>query len=143
MNKNNSNLISEIKSDIISYFDANKFEIDIKAQELLRDSIINNGSDKQKNKIMEYNKKLIKIVEDIFEENMKKMNEESTKDLIESFNSGNDKNMIKSMILNKCCYFIRSDYLMDKIIPDNIIGLIIITDWFLDENQINFLKYLF
>jgi hypothetical protein len=145
INTNIYSLIEEIKSDLINFFDANKFEIDIKAQELLRDLNDKNNDDshKQKNKILEYNEKLIKIVEEIFEENMEKINQESTKALIESLSIVNERDKIKYMIINKCCYFIRSDYLNGNKILDNPIGLIIVTDWFIDENQINYLKFLF
>ena len=129
-------LQSEIKVDLINYFDGLKFDIDIKAQEILcNDSL----ADYYKEHIVKLNMDYIDKIDEIFNQNIYFINDffENKQSIITDCPELFDKEKLKMKLINKYCYFINNDLLKKKINP---IGLLIITDWYLDENQINYLK---
>jgi hypothetical protein len=128
-----------IKLDFIKYFDDLKFEIDIKAQEMLCDQSLDENS---KEEILKINLNLLERVDEIFNNNLNLINNffEDCQQLINQDKHilDKDKEEIKMMVLNSYCYFINADLLKKKW---NQLGLLIISDWYLDENQLNYLRY--
>jgi hypothetical protein len=92
-------------------------------------------ADYYKEHIVKLNMDYINKIDEIFNQNIYSINNyfENKQNIIELF----DKEKMKMKLINKYCYFINNDLLKKKINP---IGLLIITDWYLDENQINYLK---
>jgi hypothetical protein len=134
------NFKCEIKLDLINYYDILKSEIDIIAQEsmiaLERDS---QSSDKNKwQEIVDLNKELIDIVESIFNSNCKQIDDYflSNKRLNKM-----DKEAVKTIALSTFCTFISNYNLRNDYRNKNALGLLIVCDWYLDENQLNFVKY--
>jgi Leucine-rich repeat (LRR) protein len=127
---------SDIKSDLINYFDGLKFDIDIKAQEILCNESL---ADYFKEHILKLNMDLMDKIDEIFNNNMNLVNNyfESHKPSASENQESLDKEKMKMKIINSYCYFINNDLLKKKINP---LGLLIITDWYLDDNQINYLK---
>ena len=54
-----------------------------------------------------------------------------------------NKEDIKSNAFSKYCTFINGDYLKDDLKDKFKIGIFIECDWYLNNNQINYLKYLY
>jgi hypothetical protein len=131
--------IGEVKRDFINYFDNVKFEVDIKAQELLAQ--LSDGSI-ERAKVLKVNLKMIELIEKLFEANMARLNDLAVLATIRPNENSDqyDKEAIKTDLAAGSCVFIRSEELDKSIKIDNRIGLIILTDWYLDENQLNYIK---
>ena len=124
----------DIKSELIEYYDAIKFEIDIKSQRLL---LINNDSN-----VLDLYLKLIERVEFIFNQNIDDVNSYFDKNAKYINETNMNKEDIKSNAFSKYCTFINGDYLKDDLKDKFKIGIFIECDWYLNNNQINYLKYL-
>lgn len=129
------NLKAEIKLDLINYYDTIKFDIDIKAQELLLNESV---EENVRNDILKLNMDLIDRVEDIFAENLKVINKYFDQE--NNLKSSLDKEKIKMDALPSYCYYLNVDFLRKKI---NLLGILVISDWYLDKNQINYLRVKF
>jgi hypothetical protein len=125
--------IGEVKRDFIEYFDKVKSEVDIKAQQLMKDGWA---------EVLEVNLKMIESVEKLFEANMTRLNDLDVLATIRpnEITGQYDKDAIKADLANGFCVFIRREELDESIKIDNPIGLLIETDWYLDENQLNYIK---
>jgi hypothetical protein len=172
ININNQQLTdskSNIKLDLIKYYDATKSDIDIVAQEQLcndpnpsnntqspssleNDTLNLNNPIKKKERIFHINKNLINLVEVMFENNIKEIdryfaniekehtNSTTNNNNDTTSNNLNDRENIKLKVLTSYCLFISRDKLKDEFKRLVTLGILIITDWYLDENQINFLR---
>jgi hypothetical protein len=146
---------SNLKINLIKYYDATKSDIDIAAQELLcnvnnidiigknAQSPSQNDPIKRREKILDINKNLINFVEIMFENNIKEIDKYFAN--IEKEHTNNNNNNINREDINMksltCyCIFISRDKLKDEFKRLVMLGILIITDWYLDENQINFLR---
>ena len=155
---------SNIKQNLIKYYDTTKSDIDIAAQQILcNDLYISNNHEndnddeqsplesntikindpiKKREKILDINKKLINLVEVMFENNMKEIdryfvNIEKEHTMTNTANNIED---IKLKSLTSYCIFISRDKLKDEFKRLVTLGILITTDWFLDDNQIYFLR---
>ncbi len=117
----------------MKYFDNVKSEVDIKAQQLMRDGWED---------ILEANLLLIKSIEKLDNANNDRLNDLDVLATIRpnEITGQYDKEAIKADLANGFCVFIRSEELDESIKIDNPIGLLIETDWYLDENQLNYIK---
>jgi hypothetical protein len=159
--KNFANLIkSDLKKELIKHYDTVKSEIDIVAQQILCFQLAINPDDTnlvainrvktEREKILEVNLRLIKLVESLLEQNLKEIdaffaNEaENCVDLLQlnkSAATGTIKEEIKSKALTVYCYFTSKANLKNDFVKLVLLGVLIVTDWYLDENQINYLRF--
>jgi hypothetical protein len=134
----------QIKLDLINYFDAIKSEIDICAFNVLKDiesSLSTNKSDVLDN-VYKLNQEMIDIVNKIYENNTICVNDffqTLTEQEKLSMNNLN-KNDIKRFVLNGYCFYINIESLKHQFRDGNLLGLLIISDFYLDENLLNFLR---
>ena len=144
------NLKSEIKIDLIHYFNEVKSEIDIIAQETLNTIDLNkekNGTNDSeisstKEKLLRINTNLVDLVEKIY-------NEDTI--IIEKYFSNNIQN-IDSVSTNKekinaseligYCLFVNKTNLKNELKQKVTLGVLVVTDWYLDQNQRNFIRWL-
>lgn len=134
----------QIKLDLINYFDTVKSEIDISALKVL-DSIesLSNKSDVLNN-VYKLNQEMIDIVNEIYENNAKCVNDffrfSSTDDEMMRFPINKSIEEIKRAVFNGYCFYINGESLKKQFRDGNLLGLLITSDFYLDENQLNFLK---
>jgi hypothetical protein len=136
-------LKAQIKLDLIEYYDGIKSEIDISSQEKLLDlekDIYNDKKCEKREKVNKYNSQFIETVENNFNLNCKEI-DDYFKNEMEYFIE--DKEEIKRKALKNYVAFINLNEFYDKVIDENIVGMLIKVDWYLDENQINFLCVFF
>lgn len=125
----------KIKKDLINYYDSMKFTIDIKVQELLK---LECYKQDLKYKLLDENNYLIEQIDRILNSNLddvrnffEKWDEE--KDLeISEFDNATEE--IKKRALNN--YIINIKYKNQE-----ILGLYMEFEWYIDENQLNFIRY--
>jgi hypothetical protein len=136
---NNSKIINEMKTSLIKYFDTIKSKIEVKSQKIQAN--IDNDKDKCPNdaKVVEYqnlilklNDNFIKLIDQIFDKNMKQINELKSDEI--------DKFKITS--LNTYCYYVDNNQMTqhNKYKSKYPLGILIVTDWFLTRNEINYLR---
>lgn len=135
-------LKSDIKLDLINYYDSIKFEIDIIAQKQLstNEKSSSNLKNEQEN-LIELNKYLIERVDCLFDSNCIQIDEYFSK--ITNRNENDAKENVKINALKNYCSFISNACLKKEYKNKNQIGLLIITDWYLDQNQLNYIKYIY
>jgi hypothetical protein len=136
------NIKSDIKVELIDYFDEIKTEIDINGQEKLLycDKDEEYCRDINKNYLLSLYNFLIQRVDSIIDStcadiNEYFLNEENFQDIYES-----NKEEIKANGIKKFCYFLSNDLLKMEYKDVNPIGLFICCDWYLDDNQRNYIK---
>ena len=149
-NNDYTNLLSQVKFDLINYYDSIKSEIDIISQECMlsyenkqKTELIHN---KTKNlddikQLTLLNKELIDKVETIFNLNCQQVDNyynylSSTKLKENCF----EKELFKKNALKNYCCFIDSKKLTKILKNSNQIGILVIADWYLDASQLNYLK---
>jgi hypothetical protein len=127
---------SQISLDLMNYYKQikNDLDKDVKSKlcdysmtdELLREMIVN------------LNRQMgIKINKSI-ELNMLELNQffsSSTKNL-----KTNDQEKIKMLFIKSFCYYLPFNSININLRQNNGIGIFILTDWYLDHNQINYIK---
>jgi hypothetical protein len=118
---------SEIKTDLINHYDLIKSEIDY---------LIHKKSENIER--IDYSK-LIQLCDKIFNFNMEQVNQYFDKNKFEKNYKKLNKEIVKEKILTKYCIFIGSEQ-FQRNLKNFLIGHLIITDWYIDENQFNFLK---
>jgi hypothetical protein len=135
----NSELKAQIKFELIQYYDKIKSEIDISAQIKLVDiekSICKDDNGEKIKKIHIYNAQFIETVDNFFNLNCQE---------IDDFFKNNhliylmDIEEIKKKALKCYVAFFSLNKLNDELLDEQIIGILISVDWYLDQNQINFL----
>ena len=131
--------IGDIIGEFIEYFDIEKNEVDIKAQKLME-----NLSEKsiERAKVVEVNDKMIVSIKKLLDANCARLRDRAVLATIRSSENTDiyDKEAIKADLTTGFCVFIKSDDLDESISIDNPIGLLIVTDWYLDQNQLDYIK---
>lgn len=131
---------STLKKEIIDYYDFVKSEIDIKSQEILCNQ---NIDDVKKKDILDIYANMINQCECLFEKNIDEINDyfENHNITDGEYDCVDDAENIKANVLSCYCGFIQNNLLKDHMRLKNKIGILFITDWYLDRNQLNYLKY--
>jgi len=132
---NKQSLKGQLKLFLIEYFDGVKFEIDIQAQKLLEK--LEDGS-KMREEVLKMNLDMLDKVKKIYEKNSKAVDDYfDSRDQVET----NDLEELKDIIFNGFCVFYskKDNFWLDRTL---LLGMLIVTDWYLDQNQLNCLKYL-
>ena len=129
-------LKGELKRYLIDYFDGVKFEVDIQAQTLFLK--LEEGS-KMRDDVFKMNQVMVDKAKEIYENNSKAVDV--------YFNSReqvvtNDLEELKAIIFNGFCVFYNKENHL-QLDSELLLGKLIITDWYLDQNQLNSLRCLF
>jgi hypothetical protein len=134
-----ANLVLEIKLDLIAYYDGVKSEIDISAQEKL--ILIEKGllEVDKRSKIVALNIDFIVIVEEYFKLNCKQIDEYFANHQDEIQIECDTKETIKMRALKHYCAFVELTKIFGDVSDEKLVGLLICSDWYLDENQIKFM----
>ena len=158
MNKNNDLILflklkTDIKQELIDYYNGLKFDVDIKVQTLMKQM-----NENMRHKLIQENLFLIDQIDRVCDSNLNDINEFFSSKIILIMTSSNQykeidrpaikkrklnnddeskmKEDIKSMALKR--YLIRIQH--DKY---PIFGLHLEFQWYIDSNQLNFIKYLY
>jgi hypothetical protein len=127
-------LRGELKLFLIEYFDGVQFEIDIEAQKLLEK--LEDGSQKRE-AVLKMNLDMVDKVKEIYEKNSKAVDDYfNSREQLET----NNLEELKSIILNGFCIFYSKE---DNDWTCIIMGMLIVTDFYLDQNQLNYLRCFF
>jgi hypothetical protein len=122
-------LKGELKRYLIDYFDGVKFEVDIQAQTLFLK--FEEGS-KMRDDVFKMNQVMVDKAKEIYEKNSKSVDDYfNSREQLET----NDLEELKAKILNGFCVFYCKDSSLD---PEILLGMLIVTDWYLDQNQLNY-----
>ena len=126
-------LKGQLKRYLIDYFDGVQFEIDIQAQKLLEK--LEDGSKKRED-VLKMNLELVDKVKEIYEKNSKAVDDYfNSIDQVETY----DSEELKDIILNGfCVFYSKEDHFWsdDKL----LLGMVIVTDFYLDQNQLDYLR---
>jgi hypothetical protein len=126
-------LRGQLKLYLIDYFDGIKYDIEIQAQKLLLK--LEEGS-KMREDVLNMNLRMVDMVKEIHDKNSKAID-----DYFDSRQQVEIKDLeeLKATILNGfCVFYIKEDnFLLDDTL---LLGILIVTDWYLDENQLKCLK---
>ncbi len=141
---------SEIKRDLIDYYDMIKSEIDISAQRLLlhidqpnRPVQLNENEEqmemlrKRRDEIVATNLEFVKWVDKTMDQSLSQVNEFFAK-----YKAGETigKEQAKAESLKSFCVFIGNDCLKRELRDGYLIGVLLITDWYLNKNEVQYLK---
>ena len=124
----------EIKLDLINHYDWIKSELDYLIHKKV--AKIEEKNCKQAQSV-DYNK-LIELCDKIFNINLNQVNEYFNTNKFENFKKA-DKEKIKEKIFTKYCIFFGSDK-FQKNFSNYLIGYIILSNWYIDENLCKFFK---
>ena len=127
-------IIGEIKQDLINHFDLTKNGIDLYSQSQLSSNEKLLSDSNVKDKFWNVYQNLIAKVDEIFEKNIAKINNSKTT------NFKNDKELIKQDIIDSYCYFIDNNSLKPNFKNNFLVGILIVTDWYLNQNEIAYLR---
>jgi hypothetical protein len=122
----------EIKLDLIRYYDTLRSDVDLIAQE----EIIYNKNQT----VIEINLDLIKKIDFIFNLNCKQIDEFFTKTSEQDIEQL-DKEDIKALVLTQYCSFVSNKVLNKNYKNKNDLGVFITSDWYLNPNQLDFIRY--
>ena len=126
-------LKAQLKLYLIDYFDGVQFEIDIQAQKKLEK--LEDGSEMRED-VLNMNLILVDKIKEIHDKNSKAVDDYfNSREQLET----NNLEELKAVILNGfCVFFKKEDYfwLDDKL----LLGMLIVTDWYLDQNQLDYLR---
>jgi hypothetical protein len=121
---------SELKQNLIKYYDIVKSEIDIRAQEYLINKKLDEATVKH---ILEINLNLIEKCDQILDKTLKQTND--------YFNlNSNEFDQDENDYIDQSCIFIRNDQL-NKHFPKLPIGLLILFEWYLSPSLECFIRY--
>ena len=133
MSYDNNNLKGKIKLELLNYYDSMKSQIDAYGQSiLLKDSIFKNKSEEQ-----EFKKIYLKIIETIdliCDTNMNEIN-----NYHQDINDTEGKETICKKIITKYCIFIDRT----SIIKEDSFTVFLTFDWYLNQNETNYVKATF
>jgi hypothetical protein len=132
---NKQSLNAQLRLYLIGYFDGVQFEIDIQAQKLLKE--LEDGSQMRKD-VVKMNELMVEKVKEIHDKNSKAVDDYfNSREQVES----NDLEELKTIIFNGfCVFYSKEDNFRSH--HELLLGMLIVTDWYLDQNQLNCLKYL-
>jgi hypothetical protein len=124
----------EIKNELILYYDMIKSDIDIQSQELLLNTTIK----EKREEILYLNELLIEKVDVLFEQNIVETDDyfSNLKDFI------NDEFVenIRRKAFKQYCLFVDGECLRNQLKESNPIGILIISDFYLNSSQQAFIK---
>ncbi len=129
-------LRDQLKLYLIEYFDGVKFGIDIQAQKLLEK--LEDGSQMRED-VLKMNMVMLDKVKEIHGKNSKAVDDYfDSREQVET----NDLEELKEVILNGFCVFYNKEdnFWLDTTL---LLGILIVTDWYLDKNQLNCLRCLY
>jgi hypothetical protein len=130
-------LRGQLKLYLIDYFDGIKFEIDIQAQKSIEKL---KYWPKMREDVLKINLNMVDKVKEIYENNSKAVDDYfNSRDQIET----KDLEELKSIIFNGFCVLFNKEDHFWYYEDDIFIGLLIVTDWYLDQNQLDYLRCLF
>jgi hypothetical protein len=125
-----------IKKDLKEYYGSITNEITSKAKNLYLNSSINEIN---KNELIESNHDLVEKLDELFESNCIELeqfylgkNEEDGDEVFQRIESG------KVKALRNHCTFLDGDNLIMK--ETNKFGLLIVTNWYMTQNQLDYIK---
>jgi hypothetical protein len=126
---------AQMKKELIDYYDNFSNEIDISTQEILiRDTSL---TQYKRNNLVKINELFIKNVKEILDNSCIEIDLYNfmEKDLI------HESNYLKKEILKTSCFYISQSNLNHRYNRSCQIGVLVICNWYLDDNEKNFLKY--
>jgi hypothetical protein len=126
-------LRGELKLYLIKYFDGVQSEIDIQAQEKLEK--LEDGSE-MKDEVLKLNINMVDKVKEVHDKNSKAVEDYfNSREQLET----TDLEELKAKILNGFCVFYnkKDNFWSDSTL---LLGMLIVTDWYLDQNQLNYLR---
>ncbi len=132
-------LRGELKLYLIDYFDGVQFEIDIKAQKLLENL---KDESQMREDVLNMNLVMLNKVKEIYENNSKAIDDYfNSKIQVDTDNLEE----LKATIFKGFCVFydIEYDYNNWYYEDELLLGMLIVTDFYLDRNQRNYLRCLF
>lgn len=146
--KSIAQLKSEIKSDLIDYYNEMKSSINNFSHTIISniDSFISKEKNKTINKdslvkkesyrklIVKLDQELTKCIQDTCDQNIKDLSNYQTKNLTET------KQSIKSNALSKFCYYVAKEDLIKNMRFMQPLGLLICSDWYFTYNEESIIK---
>lgn len=135
-------LHSEIKLELINYYDYLKSDIDIVAQKKLLPNEKGTVNVKNEQKILDLYKHLIDNTNEIFELSCKQLDVYFAR-LKNGVEILTKKSEIKRKAIKNFCHFAENNLLNNEFKNENQLGLFLTFDWHLDENQINYIRFFF
>ena len=137
MNAKFQRIKSEIKRDLMTFYEDIQFRIDIDFQEAFNSDEIDED---QRKVLLKINEKMLEQVRICLESNIKQINDYNSFNEEQIENEDIFKKNLKEFLLKKCCFYFYTNKMRQKITYKKI-GHLIVTDWYLTENQLFFLRY--
>ena len=140
-----NNLKEDIKKQLIEYYERIKSEIDIKGFELLESlSKRRNAKDRDNTSfiIIKLNEYLVNQIDSHLDKNLNEINEYFNSDLIKNLNTSNQEDVKRNVLKSYLIYFDFNEsmnYLIKQLDKYGF-GLLFEFEWYLDENQQNYVK---
>lgn len=126
---------SMISLDLMNYYNKIKYDLDKDVKSKLSDY---STDDILREMIINLNRKMCIKINKAIELNMLELNQFFTSNT--SSLKSNDKEHMKMLIIKSFCYYLPNITLNSNLQQNNGIGMFISTDWYLDCNQINYIK---
>ncbi len=133
---NSLDQFESIRKEQISHFDDVQFAIDIQSQTTL----LSTTDPKERERIEQLNQKMVDLVKRLHDENVKAIKEYRNSPREEKFPSIEH---LKAAILKGDCVYFDREALGPDLLTKSSIGFLLVTDWYLDENQIKYLRLVF
>ena len=139
------NLKEDIKKQLIEYYERIKSEIDIKGFELLESlSKRRNAKDRDNTSfiIIKLNEYLVNQIDSHLDKNLNEINEYFNSDLIKNLNTSNQEDVKRNVLKSYLIYFDFNEsmnYLIKQLDKYGF-GLLFEFEWYLDENEQNYVK---
>ena len=139
-----NNLKEDIKKQLIEYYERIKSEIDIKGFELLESLSKRNAKDRDNTSfsIIKLNEYLVNQIDSHLDKNLNEINEYFNSDLIKNLNTSNQEDVKRNVLKSYLIYFDFNEsmnYLIKQLDKYGF-GLLFEFEWYLDENQQNYVK---
>ena len=140
-----NNLKEDIKKQLIEYYERIKSEIDIKGFELLESlSKRRNAKDRDNTSfiIIKLNEYLVNQIDSHLDKNLNEINEYFNSDLIKNLNTSNQEDVKRNVLKSYLIYFDFNEsmnYLIKQLDKYGF-GLLFEFEWYLDQNQQNYVK---
>jgi hypothetical protein len=126
---------SQISFNLINYYIKIKLDLNKDVKSKLSDNSID---DLLRKTITNSSRQMNNKIDKAMEFNMLELNQffsSSTTTL-----KSNDKEEMKMLLIKTFCYYLPFNSLNVNLQQNNGIGMLILTDWYLDQNQINYIK---
>jgi hypothetical protein len=135
-----STIKSEIKKELIDYYDSITNKLDIRAQQLLTLFEQENDNYDGVKKINQKYNNLLKKIESCLNSNLDEINNYFDSFKREIDNKTIDKNYLKQNVLSSYLIYIEFDILEDKYKNIHELGVVIDCDWILKDNELNYIR---